>query len=434
MSIKELTGHLSKDPLAVLQTLRLGLATAEGSPLDKGFGDGCFTKGVNLLFFKKCILMLSLSVVMVLSVPNFASAKEVELTNYYTEFYTKGYNHETSFTKQNLSGTGYLYNSEVIADLGAEYSISHFKYSAQGGVSGGYVSFFGSNFSRIKTFDFGYPEDDIKVSGVKARYVSVGHSRNPSSIDVRKLFVFGDDGKVSDVSNLKANPEMKRVILNWKNPEKEANFKGVRIYQGNKFIAELDNTATSYVVEGLKENESYVFTVKSIDQNKAETKGASVKVNTLIPLIDPPKNVYVTPQNGSLIINWESVNSPYLKGYNVYIDGKKITDELLTSNKLILKNLENDKKYSVQISAVNSENKEGNKSAAVTESPSKDATMIEYDLKPPLTAMELLETAGTIVLWLSPFILVGIVIIWFKPLKELIVKAVLDHKKKGEKK
>ncbi|XLP21961.1 fibronectin type III domain-containing protein [Bacillus toyonensis] len=378
--------------------------------------------------------MLSLTVVTVLSVPNFASAKEVELTNYYTNFYAKGYNHETSFIKQNLRGISYLYNSEVIADLGSEYSISHFKYSAQGGVGGGYVSFFGSNFSRIKTFDFGYPEDDIQVSGVKARYVSVGHSRNPSSIDVRGLFVFGDDGKVSDVSNLKANPEMERVILNWKNPEKEANFKGVRIYQGNKFIAELDNIATSYVVEGLKKSESYVFTVKSLDQNKAETKGTSVKVNTLMPLIEPPKKVFLTSQDGSLIINWESVNSGFLKGYNVYVEGKKINNELLSSNKLILKNLENDKKYSVQISAVNLENKEGNKSAAVTESPSKNSTTIEYDLKPPLTAMELLETTGSIVLWLSPFILVGIALIWFKPLKELIVKAVLDHRKKGEKK
>ncbi|MGI2710387.1 fibronectin type III domain-containing protein [Bacillus cytotoxicus] len=384
------------------------------------------------MFLKKCILMLSFSVVTVLSIPTFASAKQVDFTAG-KQFYKKSFNPEYTFVKGQESSYVYLFEQEVIADLGKESSVSRYYYSAQGGVHFAYIAFYDSNFRLIRKIKFDGPSNSVHVEGVRARYVGVGNEGRDST-RVSSVAVFGDDGTVSDVSNLKANPEMKKVTLTWTNPKNEANFKGVRIYQGNKFIAELDNTTMSYVAEGLKENESYVFAVKSIDQNKAETKGVSVKVNTLIPLIDPPKNVYVTPQNGSLIINWESVNSKFLKGYNVYVEGKKVNDELLTSNKLILKNLENDKKYSVQISAVNSENKEGNKSAAVTESPSKDATMIEYDLKPPLTAMELLETAGTIVLWLSPFILVGIVIIWFKPLKELIVKAVLDHKKKGEKK
>jgi len=376
--------------------------------------------------------MLSLAVVTVLSIPNLASAKEVEFLSG-KQFYLKGYSPESTFKKGLESSYSYLFEQEVIADLGKELSISKYFFSAQGGVHFAYIAFYDSNFRLIRKVKTEGTGSFHPVEGVRAKYVGVGNTGRDST-RFSSVYVYGDDGLVSDVSNLKANPEVKKVTLTWVNPQKEANFKGVRIYQGNKLIAELDNTAVSYVAEGLKENESYVFVVKSIDQNKAETKGVSVKVNTLIPLIDPPKNVYVTPQNGSLIINWESVNSKFLKGYNVYVEGKKVNGELLTSNKLILKNLENDKKYSVQISAVNSENKEGNKSAAVTESPSKDATMIEYDLKPPLTAMELLETAGTIVLWLSPFILVGIVIIWFKPLKELIVKAVLDHKKKGEKK
>ncbi len=152
---------------------------------------------------------------MVLSVPNFASAKEVELTNYYTEFYTKGYNHETSFTKQNLSGTGYLYNSEVIADLGAEYSISHFKYSAQGGVSGGLCKFFLVRTSvGLKLLILVIQKTILKFLVLKLDMYQWGHSRNPSSIDVRKLFVFGDDGKVSDVSNLKS-----------KSRNEESNFK-----------------------------------------------------------------------------------------------------------------------------------------------------------------------------------------------------------------
>lgn len=376
--------------------------------------------------------MLSLAVVSVLSIPNLASAKEIEFLSG-KQFYQKGYSPESTFKKGLESSYDYLFEQEVIADLGKELSISKYYFSAQGGVHFGYIAFYDSNFRLINKFQTEGTGSYHPVEGVRAKYVGVGNTGRDST-RFRSVYVYGDDGLVSDVSNLKANPEIKKVSLTWANPQKEANFKGVRIYQGNKFIAELDNTATSYVVEGLKESESYVFTVKSLDQNKAETKGTSVKVNTLMPLIEPPKKVFLTSQDGSLIINWESVNSGFLKGYNVYVEGKKINNELLSSNKLILKNLENDKKYSVQISAVNLSDKEGNKSEAVSESPSKNATTIEYDLKPPLTAMEFLETSGTIVLWLSPFILIGIVVIWFRPLKDLIVKAVLDHKKKGEKK
>ncbi|MDA2480642.1 fibronectin type III domain-containing protein, partial [Bacillus cereus] len=208
------------------------------------------------------------------------------------------------------------------------------------------------------------------------------------------------------------------------------------LYQDKKRIQTfgMKDNVTSYVVEGLKQGKKYDFTFKSVDKEGRETTGISKQISIDAPLLDPPKSVYVTPQNESLIINWESVNPEFLKGYNVYVDGKKVNDELLTSNKLILKNMENDKKYSVQVSAVNSQGKEGNKSGAVIESPSKDATTIDYDVKVPMTGVELLKTAGTIVLWLSPFILLGIAVIWFKPLRRLIVKAVLDHKKKGEKK
>lgn len=375
--------------------------------------------------------MLSLAVVTVLSIPNLASAKEVDLL-IGKQFYSKGYNPQSTFVKGRESSYGYLYRSEVIADLGKEIYVTRFNYSAQGGVHFSYIAFFDSNFREIWTQKTEGGKGEYTV-GIKARYVSVGNSGTDNS-RFSWVSVYGDDGLVSDVSNLKASSDKNKVTLNWKNPEGEENFKGLRIYQGSNLIAQLDNKVNSYVVEGLKGNKSYVFTVKSVDQNGVETNGVSVNAKALMPLIDPPKNVYVTPQNGSLIINWESVNSEFFKGYNVYIDGKKVSNELLTSNKLILKNMENDKKYSVQVSAVNLEDKEGNKSAAVIESPSKNATTIEYDFKPPLTAMEFLETSGTIVLWLSPFILVGLAVIWFKPLKKLIVQAVLDHRKKGEKK
>ncbi|MEM5666505.1 fibronectin type III domain-containing protein [Bacillus toyonensis] len=201
------------------------------------------------------------------------------------------------------------------------------------------------------------PRGDFSVSA-KARYVVVGNSGRDST-QFSWVSVYGDDGLVSDVSNLKATPEMNKVTLNWKNPVGEENFKGLKIYQGKQIIANLDNKTTSYVVNGLDASKDYSFTVKSIDQNGGETKGTSVNATTLMPVIKPPENVFLTPQDKKIVIAWDDVNSPYLQGYNVYVDGKKINDKPLTSSKLIVKNLENDKSYKVQVSAVNKNNVEG---------------------------------------------------------------------------
>ncbi|PHB31536.1 hypothetical protein COE86_29735, partial [Bacillus toyonensis] len=333
--------------------------------------------------FKKYILMLSLAIVTVLSIPSFASAEVIKKTDSYTKWYIKGYSPETTF-KGKEEGTSYLYSTEVIADLGAEYNVKYVDYYAQGGVDGGYISFFDVNFRRITNFElklYGYT-GKINV-GVKARYVSVGHStrQSPNSLKVSRLDVYIDDGAVSNVINLKATPETNKVTLNWKNPEGEENFKGLRIYQGKQIIANLDNKTTSYVVNGLDASKDYSFTVKSIDQNGGETKGTSVNATTLMPVIKPPENVFLTPQDKKIVIAWDDVNSPYLQGYNVYVDGKKINDKPLTSSKLIVKNLENDKPYKVQVSAVNKNNVEGEKSKEKTDKPSSDALEVEYDVK-----------------------------------------------------
>ncbi|PEV92557.1 hypothetical protein CN425_27600, partial [Bacillus cereus] len=110
-------------------------------------------------------------------------------------------------------------------------------------------------------------------------------------------------------------------------------------------------------------------------------------------VIPPPENVFLTPQSGKMVIAWNDVNSPFLKGYNVYIDGKKINDEPLTSSKMIVKNLENNKSYKVQISAVNKNDVEGEKSKEVSEKPSSSALEVEYDVKMPFSPLDLLTSS-----------------------------------------
>lgn len=389
-------------------------------------------QGGENLNFKKCGFLLVFVMMFCFAIPNFASAAVVDLLEGKTG--TIGSKEFKNMTDGNRNTYEKVYTKEpIMFDLGDIFTVDKFTINESKGTGSEnpaslYVNYYDVNKKLLVSYrKFSVTE---KIDNV--RYVSIQYNYlNP--LWVYEFKVYGTSDKVTDVENLKAEVGLNQVTLSWDNPD-TPKFTGVNIYRGKQRIGNLDKTKNSYVVNGLKEAEGYDFTVKAIDENGFETSGKMVKVMTNMPVLDPPKSVFLTPQNGSLVINWERVNSPFLKGYNVYVNGKKITDELLNSNKLILNNLENGKEYSVQVSAVNLQDKEGNKSGAVIESPSKDATTIEYDVKVPMTGVELLKTAGTIVLWLSPFILLGIAVIWFKPLRKLIVKAVMDHKKKGEKK
>ncbi|PEA92339.1 hypothetical protein CON66_30280 [Bacillus cereus] len=376
--------------------------------------------------FKKYMLMLSLAIVTVLSIPTFASAKTTDLLagkQFYRNNYGKG-----SIYKGNEDSYGYLYSREVIADLGKESYIKNFTYSAQGGIHFAYLSFYDSNFRMVRTVKTDGPRGNFDVSE-KARYVVVGNIGRDST-QFSWISVYGDDGFVSDVSNLKAIPETNKLTLNWKNPEGEENFKGLRIYQGKQIIANLDNKTTSYVVNGLDASKDYSFTVKSIDQNGGETKGTSVNATTLMPVIKPPENVFLTPQDKKIVIAWDDVNSPYLQGYNVYVDGKKINDKPLTSSKLIVKNLENDKSYKVQVSAVNKNNVEGEKSKEKTDKPSSDALEVEYDVKMPFGVKDVIDVAMILLLIVAPLTLLGLAFIYHKPIITFLYNTIQNKKRR----
>ncbi|PER15489.1 hypothetical protein CN484_20495 [Bacillus cereus] len=380
--------------------------------------------------------------------PSFASAAVVQKTDAYTKWYVKSYSAEATFKGKEV-GNSYLFGQEVIADLGAEYSVKYVKYYVQGGVDGGYVFFYDENFRPVHNQDFKYLGADAKFDvNKKARYVSIGHSRSqsPNELNVKSLYVFIDDGKVSDVTDLKAKADINKVELTWKNPVEDG-FNGVNIYQDDVLITSLDKSATSYMVSDLKDNTMYKFKVSSLDGSKVETKGVETSVKTLLdpkkvppgpvsslvaeptdktvklkwkkpsdddlagfkilengkkiaeigleeeftvknlePLTEynfgvvavdkdkndsspvnlsvktleekddvpphVPSNVFAKPSNGALIASWDKVSDKDLAGYNVYLDGKKINSNLISSTNFSIKNLENNRKYKVQVQAV----------------------------------------------------------------------------------
>ncbi len=383
---------------------------------------------VGYLKFKKCGFLLFFAMMFCFAIPSFASAAVVDLLEGKTG--TLGSKEFKNMTDGNKSTYEKVYTKEpIMFDLGDVYNVDKFTINESKGTGSEnpatlHVKYYDSNKKVLADYTkFAFTE---KINDV--RYVSLQYNYlNP--IWVYEFKVYGTTDKVTDVENLKAEADLKQITLSWDNPD-TPKFMGVNIYHGSRSLGKLDKTKNSYIVKGLESATEYEFTVKSIDENGFETSGAKTKVSTKMPVLPPPDKVFVTPQNGKLVIAWNGVSSPYLQGYNVYIDGKKINDKPLTSSKLAVNSLENDKSYKVQISAVNKNDVEGEKSKEVSEKPSSSALEVEYDVKMPFSPLDLLTSSVSLLAILGGFVLLSLAIIWFKPLKELIVKAVRKGKEK----
>ncbi|EJR28772.1 fibronectin type III domain-containing protein [Bacillus mycoides] len=158
----------------------------------------------------------------------------------------------------------------------------------------------------------------------------------------------------SPVSSLTAQPTDKTVKLKWKKP-KDDDLAGFKIIQNGKQIAEI-GLEEEFTVKNLKSLTDYKFDVIAFDKDKNDSSPVSLSVKTLEEKDDipphVPSNVDVKPSNGALIASWDKVSDKDLAGYNVYVDGKKINGNLITSTNFVIKNLENGRKYKIQVQAV----------------------------------------------------------------------------------
>ncbi|MGH0506094.1 fibronectin type III domain-containing protein, partial [Bacillus paranthracis] len=158
----------------------------------------------------------------------------------------------------------------------------------------------------------------------------------------------------SPVSSLTAEPTDKTVKLKWKSP-KDDDLAGFKILQNGKQVAEI-GLEEEFTVKNLQPLTDYTFGVISVDRDKNDSPPVSLSVKTLEENDEEPphvpSNVFAKPSNGSLIASWDKVSDKDLAGYNVYVDGKKINSNLITSTTFVIKNLENSRKYKIQVQAV----------------------------------------------------------------------------------
>lgn len=362
------------------------------------------------------------------SIPTFTSAAVVDLLEDKTGVMQNKGTEFKNMTDGDVNTYDKLLDrNPVVFDLGDSYTIDKFTLNETRGTNSlnpasFFVKYYDSNHKLLATYPkFTFTE---KVSDV--RYVSIQYDYT-NYLYIYEFKVYGTTDKVTDVENLKAEVGLNQVTLSWDNPD-TPKFTGVNIYRDKQLIGKLDKTKNSYVIKGLKEAEEYSFTVKSVDENGFETSGATKKVTMKMPVIAPPENVFLTPQDKKLVIAWDNVKSPFLKGYNVYVDGKKINDEPLTSSKLIVRNLENDKSYKVQVSAVNKNDVEGDKSKEHAEKPSSDALEVEYDVKMPFGLKDVVDVAMMLLLIVAPLTLLGLAFIYYKPIVTFLYNSIQKKK------
>ncbi|MGH0443558.1 fibronectin type III domain-containing protein [Bacillus pretiosus] len=204
-------------------------------------------------------------------------------------------------------------------------------------------------------------KSSYKVDGLEAnknynfKFVSV--YADGESVGVQKGIKTLIDPKTippSPVSSLVAEPTDKTVKLKWKSP-KDDDLAGFKILQNGKQIAEI-GLEEEFIVKNLQPLTDYTFGVISVDRDKNDSPPVSLSVKTLEENDEEPphvpSNVFAKPSNGALIASWDKVSDKDLAGYNVYVDGKKINSNLITSTNFVIKNLENSKKYKVQVQAV----------------------------------------------------------------------------------
>ncbi|MED2903860.1 fibronectin type III domain-containing protein [Bacillus tropicus] len=164
------------------------------------------------------------------------------------------------------------------------------------------------------------------------------------------------------VSSLTAEPTDKTVKLKWKKP-KDDDLAGFKILQNGKQVAEI-GLEEEFTVKNLQPLTDYTFGVMAVDRDKNDSSPVNLSVKTLEendnepPLV--PSNVFAKPSNGALIASWDKVSDKDLAGYNVYVDDKKINSNLVSSTNFTIKNLENNRKYKIQVQAVD---RSGNASA-----------------------------------------------------------------------
>ena len=185
------------------------------------------------------------------------------------------------------------------------------------------------------------------------------------------------DVRVSDVQE-------NSFYVNWSESKDNVDVAGYNVYVNGEKMNEELLTAAGFTVEGLAAGTEYSVVVEAVDTSGNKTSADAVKVTTaeMVDADAPTAPANVTASDvtkDSFTLNWKaSQDNVGVAGYNVYVDGTKVNDGLITETAYTVKGLKAGTAYTVVIEAVDAA---GN----VAESEAKTVTTLKEDTTDPGT-------------------------------------------------
>lgn len=182
------------------------------------------------------------------------------------------------------------------------------------------------------------------------------------------------------VQNVKAaDKSYNKVKLVWDEAADNVGVTGYNIYKNGELV-EVSQT-NSVVVEHLKANKEYTFTVTALDAAGNESEQSSeINVKTSdsndkeAPTV--PTEVSAKPSKKSVALTWkESTDNIGVEYYVIYVDGKKTATT--QKNSFTVTQLNEETEYTFEVSAVDDAGNESDKSAPVKVATISDATEID---------------------------------------------------------
>jgi hypothetical protein len=197
------------------------------------------------------------------------------------------------------------------------------------------------------------------------------------------------------------------------------------IYLDGKKVGSVDSTTLEYSLKDLSADTSYSLGVShtDVDGNEGNKITTTFRTKAVDMNITTPDTLQVKAMNSALSLTWKKPDNSFFVGMNVYVDGQKLNSDPVKNTGMFIKDLENDRDYSVRISGVYKGGEESEKSSAIVGTPKGNAiplTALDYSLKDVATS-----TSGTFGgLWLIVAFAVAIPLAFLVGgrLKDLFVK------------
>ncbi|MCM3738529.1 fibronectin type III domain-containing protein [Bacillus cytotoxicus] len=160
--------------------------------------------------------------------------------------------------------------------------------------------------------------------------------------------------KPMDITDLKETVTYKSVKFDYHFPKE--NFSYVKVLRDGKIIA--DNVKIeNFTDSNVKANTEYTYQFLVVSPEGAFSKGFEKKIKTdEAPNLSKPKqpSIPVTKEEDrTLVVNLPQYDAGVrLQGFNVFVDGKKVNDTVVTSRSFVVGSLTNNHSYDLQIQAV----------------------------------------------------------------------------------